>query len=215
LKRIALSPRDRRALRLLAFIAVPILLHALVVRPYRTLLGNARMELEQERDRLARERGLVEHTLGYRAAMHATDSALDAAYRRLFRGPNRPLAEAEFTTYVQQVAELSEISLQSLSVPGGDSLAGGVLSTRVQVRGEAELEPLLLFLHRLEHGPGLVRMQELTIQPAGARRTSLLLASVTSPAGALTFDLAFDGHLDVREVPEAVPITVATGRSGS
>ncbi len=70
-----LSAKDRRALKWGAM-ALPVLLLALTIRPYRAALADAQDRLATERDALSRERGAVLTAERNPALQQMTDSVL-------------------------------------------------------------------------------------------------------------------------------------------
>lgn len=163
------SERDRRALIFLAAAVVPVLLWLGAVRPYRAALEDLRTRVQTERSLLQREQALlaVGHTLP--DSLKAARSHVRKAEMSLVYAPNLPLAEAELTTYLEEVATQSRVLLQEMT--GVDPVRGeeppeGVSPIRLAVRGESDLTGVLIYLRRLEEGPLLVRIRELEIQRA-------------------------------------------------
>jgi len=193
---LTLSARDRRALRLLILAALPIALNAAVIQPYRRMHGELSQQIESERVLLQRERSLLRDHESDRALLGAVRFALDSADARLFHAGSRALAEAAMTEYVEQIASLSGIALHALEGDGQDSIASAFRRARLNVRGTADLEAFLRFVHRLEQGPLLLRVHELTLRPQGARRTARYVGEeVTASSDGLEFGLQIDGFM--------------------
>ncbi|MCI0432565.1 MAG: hypothetical protein L0271_02790 [Gemmatimonadetes bacterium] len=203
MRRLQLAHRDRRALRLLVIIAVPAALNSFAVQPYRGAHADARAQLHVERDLLMRERSLLDREAGYRELLRTVHVAADSADMRLFHAGNMALAEAGITTYVQQIATLSAVTLRAIDAADPDSAGGGLRRCPLVLRGEAGLESLLLFLQRIERGPRLVRISELTIQPLSTRRRSGAMEQDGPWQAGLSFDIQLDGYVDVSEAPPA------------
>jgi hypothetical protein len=106
---------------------------------------------------------------------------------QLFSAESRPLAEAGATDYVRTVAGLSQVQLRVVDTPGGDSIAPGFGSGRIRVAGDAELLQLLIFLRRLEEGPGRMVTRGIEIHPSDNRTED-------KPEAQLSFELAFDAY---------------------
>jgi hypothetical protein len=169
-----LAPRDRRAvLRGLAVLA-PALFYLGAVRPYRAAMTELRDRIASERALLEREEALVagKQTLPANAA--SMQDRAERASMRLVRAANVPLAEAEVTGFLQDIAGLSRVLLQSMS--GVEPRRGekfeikSVRPLRLSVRGESDLEGVLTFLQRVENSPLLMRVAELSIEPQTAGR---------------------------------------------
>jgi hypothetical protein len=208
MRRIRLAHRDRRALRLLGLVGLPIAMNSFVIRPYASALESAQDELRRERDLLVGEVELAasDSVLGH--AIATTEASIDEASKWLFRGQSRPLAEAEMTKYVQQLAELSAVELRSLDVMEGDTAADTLDHSRINLRGNADLEPLMVFLLRLENGAGLARIRELTVDPASPRYGSGSRAN-DGGASAMAFALLIDLHYEL--VSPAAPLPAMAG----
>jgi hypothetical protein len=177
-----LSARDRRAVRLGLMVLVPAVLWVAIVRPYRTSLAELHDRIAAERALLAREEALVADREALPPALAAAEDETMRTELRLVRAQNAPLAEAELTTFLQDVAGLSRVLLQELrgvepEPAAASSESNGLVPIRLAVRGESDLEGVMTFLHRVETSPLLLRVVELSIepvleQPRRARRRS-------------------------------------------
>lgn len=166
-----LADRDRRAVLLGLAVLVPVLLYVTAVRPYRATLVDLRERAAAEHALLQREEALI---AGARTADN-TESAharADNAAMRLVHAPNVPLAEAEVTGMLETLAALSRvllIEMRGVEPPRAREVDDDVASIRplrLSVRGESDLEGVLLFLQRIETNPLLLRVVELSIAPA-------------------------------------------------
>jgi hypothetical protein len=211
-----LGDRDRRALVLGAAVLLPALLWAAVVKPYRAALDELRERTAAEQSLLQRERTLLDGA-DVNALVRDMEERARQASLRLVSAPNAPLAEAEVTAFLQELAKLSRVLLQELrgvedrrarGGAGGSAAGGGAAASaaapdaaalrviRLAVRGESDLEGVLTFLQRIENSPLLMRVTELSIEPHregrdGARRTD----------GAVTFSLQLDAFANAEAVP--------------
>jgi hypothetical protein len=97
---------------------------------------------------------------------------------------------------VEQIASLSDITLHALEGTDQDSVTSGFHRARLNVRGEGDLESFLRFVHRLELGPLLLRVHELTLRPQGGRRAARYVGEVVTAArGDLEFGIQIDGYM--------------------
>lgn len=165
-----IGERDRRAIRIGLAIVVPALLWVGAVRPYRTALTELRDRIAAERALLAREEALIAASDELPRLLDAAADQTRRSELRLVRASNAPLAEAEVTGFLQDVAGLSRVLLQELRglepEPGTAGLAtGGLVPIRLAIRGESDLEGVMTFLHRIETSPLLLRVIELSIEP--------------------------------------------------
>jgi hypothetical protein len=158
-----MSSRDRRAILLGAIVLLPPLAYIWGVRPFRNALTDAREQLRTERETLARERAAVAMARRNPQLQHVADSAMRQMSPRLFAGRDDVMASAELASYIGDVARQTRVFLQDASTrPAGPSTAG-VRTLRVELRGESDLQGILLFLQALERGGKLVRVDRLDI----------------------------------------------------
>ncbi|HEX2165910.1 MAG TPA: type II secretion system protein GspM [Longimicrobiales bacterium] len=169
-----LAPRDRRAVLIGLAVLAPALLWIGVVRPYREALSDLDARVASERALLEREEALLAAAPELPSRATAARERAAGATQRLVSAANVPLAEAEVTAFLQDVALLSRVLLQEVSsveAPRGDEEheLGSIRPLRLALRGESDLEGVLTFLHRLETGPLLLRIAELSIEPTPQR----------------------------------------------
>jgi hypothetical protein len=182
-----LSTRDRRALLLLSFMAAPLLFHRLVLGPFLDSRSELLERVQREAMLLQSESSDLRDQDRYRKALAEARTELQRAAGRLFTAASRPLAEAGAAEYVRTVADLSQIQLRLVDTPGGDSIASGLGSGRIRIAGDAELLQLLVFLRRIEEGPGRIITRGIAIQPSDRR-------SDENAGAKLSFELALDAH---------------------
>jgi len=162
-----LSARDRRALTLGAWIALPALAVALVVRPAVSQLGEVHDALAAERLLLARER----------AALADARADVDGAARerpvadRLFSGQDDVMATAALASYVGGLAEAQDVWVQSATTLDAVRDASGVRQLRVSVRAEGDVAGVVRLLDALERGRYLVRVDHLEVAVTPAERS--------------------------------------------
>jgi hypothetical protein len=164
-----LSGRDRRALLLGALLLTPMLLWALVVRPYRNVLAEFEDRLATERGLLERERAAMAEAPTLPARLQAVRAELAKWNGRFVQSANPALAEAEVTSMLETVARESRVLLQevgALTLPPDVTAPEGLLPFRLSVRGESDFEGVLRFLNGVEENPVLLRVVGLSIEPA-------------------------------------------------
>lgn len=166
----SLAARDRRAVLIGLAVLTPAVLWIGAVRPYRAALSDLETRVGAERALLEREEALLAVGPELPARADAAREHATGATQRLVRAANAPLAEAEVTAFLQDVALLSRVLLQEVSsveAPrGAEEESGTIRPLRLALRGESDLEGVLTFLHRIETGPLLLRIAELSIEPA-------------------------------------------------
>ena len=189
----ALGPRDERALRVGAWILAPALLFVLVVRPLTDALVDSHAALATERSLLGRELSLVAEAPRDRQLLRAAERALSAAAPRLFGGAEAVSASAELARYVAGQATRSGLAVEqtetetvldsgaSAAVPDDGSIGAvaGTRPLRVSIRAHGEVEAVTAFLHAVENGPRLVRVEQLAISVADTTTDSSLSLTAT------------------------------------
>lgn len=173
-----LRPRDRRALRLGAWLLLPLAIGSFIVRPYAGALMTSRATLDNERDLLARETGAVSDLPRDRATLRSTTALLADAAPRLFDGGDAVTASAELARYVSECATRSGLRLEQAETQTRiDSAAGRVTPAasaaheavsaagelRVTVRARGDVLGVYAFLRAMEEGPKLVRVDRIGI----------------------------------------------------
>lgn len=187
-----LSPRDRRAVLLGALVLVPALLWVAAVQPYRAALADVRERTATERALLQRELALIDAGATPAIVMEMEARAQRAALR-LVSAPNAPLAEAEVTGFLQELARLSRVLLQELrgveDRRGRAEESAPLRPIRLAVRGESDLEGVMTFLQRIESSPLLMRVTELSVEPHREGRDGTRRAD-----GAVTFSMQIEAY---------------------
>jgi hypothetical protein len=158
-----MSPKDRRAILLGGVILVPALLFIYVVRPYRTTLADTRDAIELERIALSRELAAVRNAKIDPTGQRAADSAVRLAAPRLFEGRDDAFASAQLAAYLGMIAKRSRMLLQDANTRPAEVLPEGIRTLRVELRAESDVQGVTTFLHNLEGGDKLVRVDRLEI----------------------------------------------------
>jgi hypothetical protein len=154
-----MSAKDRRAIIIGAVILLPALFFIWGVRPYRAALTEARDELETARIALSREKAAVGVTGANPQAQRSADSALMMTAPRLFEGRDDAIASAQ----LGGVARRSRVLMQDANTRPSTTSPEGVRTLRVEVRAETDVQGVATFLHNLEAGNKLVRVDRLEI----------------------------------------------------
>ena len=182
-----MAPRDRRALLIGGLLVVPVLFFSLVVRPMVRTVGETRERVREQRELLARERGLVAQASAYPARLRRADAALRAEAPRLFRGIDGLAAAAALEEYVSAAAERSRVSIQQSESRDGEEVGEAVRRLQVDLRGEGDLRGILSLLRALDSGARLVHVEQLAIE-ARAAADAPLSFSFTAIGYAMTFE---------------------------
>lgn len=153
---IALSARDRRALRLGMLVLLPVLVLSLVVRPYLRALALARQELAAQRVLLARELGALRDAPRDAVLVRHGRQLLAGAAARLFDGGDAVAASAALAGYVGDQADSAGLEVQESETRPGDMPS-------VDFRARGDVLAIMDFLRAIEDGPKLARVEQLTI----------------------------------------------------
>ena len=201
-----LGERDRRALRLGAWVLVPLMIAGAVIRPYAAALVEHRTALASERASLAREYRAVLELANDRRALAVLDSQLVSLSPRLFGRADVVTASAELARYASEEAtaaglHVTQVETQTRidSAPatrvetngGGPSGAPLASDLRVSLRARGNIVAIHDFLRAIEAGSKLVRVERIEIVRAsdgdgfdGALTfTALLVGSARSALG--------------------------------
>lgn len=161
--RLTLGDRDRRALRLGAWILLPALFFVYGVKPYFASLETSRDALAAERLALARERAAVQAAVENPGMQQLADSLVRVMAPRLFAGRDDVIATAELVSHLGEVAREHDVWLQNAITRPSEVGEAGVRTLHVAVRAESDLQGVLRFLRALESGEKLIRVERLDI----------------------------------------------------
>ena len=165
-----LSRRDRRALVVAAVALVPALLYMAVIKPYHGVLDETREAISLEKRLLERELELLAAKDVLPQRLEQAEAAAQRMSDRLVQAFNAPLAEAQITEHLEELAETSRVLLIEMRAMAirGESPAG-VEPIRLLVRGESDLEGVMTFLRRIEGSPLLLQINEFSLNPDADR----------------------------------------------
>lgn len=164
--RVALSPRDRRALTLGALVLLPSLFFIWGVKPFLATLSESQDFLSVERAALSRERAAVSAAQRNPGMQQLADSLMRAMSPRLFAGRDDVMATAELVSHLGAVAQEHDVWLQNATTRPSEVGEAGVRTLHVALRAESDLEGVLRFLQALEQGEKLLRVERLDISVA-------------------------------------------------
>jgi hypothetical protein len=174
-----MSPRDRRAVRLGAWVLLPTLLIVLVIRPWTTAFLERQTSLATQRALLAREVSLLADSSDTRQKLVVARRALDEVAPRLFSGTEAATASAELARYLALQTARSGLTVERTEtetiLDGASSGPSPINETRseandigaptlrVILRARGDVRAIVALLHALEQGPKLVRVERLAI----------------------------------------------------
>jgi len=162
------SPRERRALWLGATaIGIWVLANG-VARPYLSGLAGRREHLAREQELLARESTLLAQSGAFAARYAMIErTTLDEA-PRLFSGSDLLAASTSLAAYVGGQAAVHRVMVQQTEARPAQDAGSGTAALGVDIRAVSDLQGIAGFLYALEHGPKLVRIEQLLVTPVPA-----------------------------------------------
>ncbi|HXC25745.1 MAG TPA: type II secretion system protein GspM [Gemmatimonadaceae bacterium] len=160
------NTRDRRAITIGAALLAPSLLFVYGVQPYRRTLEATRAETEHQRALLQRDRLLVARLPDIPTATTTVSQQLDRETGRLFNAENDLAATGDMAEYVSSAAKSAGVQLQHAETRPSLQGVPGVRVLQLDVHAEGDLDGILHFLHQLEAGDKLLRIDPLTVERA-------------------------------------------------
>ena len=193
-----LGPRDRRALRLGAWVVLPALFLLLVVRPYQRALSAAGEELDSQRSLLARELGALRDAPRDAQLVQHGRSALAEERSRLFEAADAVAASAQLGSYVAARAAESGVDVgESETIAVADSTAVAA----VDIAATGNVLEIVEFLRALENGPNLARVERIVIAPAPGASQNNGTVTLRMTVTGLSQRASDDASADPRAAP--------------
>lgn len=131
-----------------------------------------------KRDQLARLRTLLAHAEAIRDTVRFHE-ARQIDMPRLLAARSAAAAGADVQSFVQEQAEASDVTINSLDVAGDAERLGDVPLVPVTVVAIGDVYGVTAWLDRLQYGPRLLEIRDLAITPNPALRGNLLQVSMT------------------------------------
>jgi hypothetical protein len=136
------------------------------VKPSARAWQEARLRAEQEHGLLTRELALLSETASFEARFQQAGRALLAEAPRLFGGADTVEVAAALANYVSSEASRHRVFVQANEPRGVEAAGEGVATFRAELRAVGDLEGILAWLHAMEMGDKLVRVDGIAIAPA-------------------------------------------------
>lgn len=177
---LGLQTRDRRALRLGAWILVPALTVTFVIQPYREALRVASGKLITERSLLVHELGAIREAPRDSELVRRGRQAVAIADARLFDGADAIGVSALLAAYVADVAARTGVRIDASETRVALDSA---TPAAVDISASGNILAIVRFLRALEDGPKLTRVDRIALAPPlnvlGPRRNRELTLSAT------------------------------------
>jgi type II secretory pathway component PulM len=200
-----LNVRDRRAVLVGGLVLVSALAFRFVVKPYL----HTRAQLVQ---RVAEQEALLHRELALLQSAHAVTSSVAEATRSLERVRPRLLdARDAFGATAVLVGTLGDdarrhgVLIEAIDSRPPESVGGDLTAVQVDVRGRGDLEGLLRWLHAIESGDRLLRVEQLSL----ARIESGATAD-SADTETLAFALSVRGFTMARAATSGPRVVAAT-----
>jgi hypothetical protein len=162
-----MKARDRRALVLGLIVVAPVAAYRQAAAPWLDHMSELRTSFDTERALLARERAAIRQAAEAPARMEALRAGLESAEPLLFPGASDVEVSGAMSRYVADWGAEERVLIQEVQAGRTEALSGALASSSLSVRALGDLEGLARFLHGLENGDRLVRVEELTLRAAG------------------------------------------------
>lgn len=171
----SLRDRDRRALLLglVAFVAYGAVVGA---DSYFATLGNARAQLETQRELLARELGMLDADRSIERRLRKSEAGFATLSEAMFSATDSLAAVSDLSSFLLDEAHSSRVHVEHAESRSSSVQTEGVVTLMVMLRGRGDLEGLMDFAAALNEADRLIRIEQLSITrlpaPASANESS-------------------------------------------
>jgi hypothetical protein len=208
-----LSPREQRFVRVGAGASAAALALTLVLLPAAERWAAREEAYAASRDRWTRLQALVASERELRRALDEQRRARRGTVELLLTGPTPALAATNLQVLLQQYAEESFVQLNRVDVAGQPRAEGpGLLAIPVVLQGQGDIYALVDFLYRVQHGPRLLVIDEISVNN---RSSSFSSSSSGREQQALVWSLRARGLYPAAEGPAAEGAAGSPARSNA
>jgi type II secretory pathway component PulM len=173
-RKVRVSDRDRRALRLGLRLSAPALLYGLVVKPCVGSMRGANAQLETQSDLLAREQALVADAPFVPRRIATVRVAADVAHRRMYSERDPISATAALSRDVARAFADAGVSLQRVETREASLRPDGLRELAIDARASGDFEGILTALASLETRDRLVRVTRIVIDATAQQQLTLI-----------------------------------------
>jgi type II secretory pathway component PulM len=173
-----LEARERRTIALgVAVIALAAFVTQVAV-PYARRFGAREALIGATRARVARLTMLAGHEAEIQQKTRARDAELEAAGVRLLHARTPALAASALQALIREQARASGVAVSRMDVAGTvDAVSTSAVPATISAVGD--IYGVAQFLRRLQHGPRLLDVREVSMASSSGLRGGLLQLSVT------------------------------------
>jgi hypothetical protein len=165
-----------------AGIAIPVvgILLAVTIAPIARRWNDREDQIAAETERLARLRGLVANEAQLDEAVRTRGTTVETGPQRLLTGRTPAVAASVLQSTLQDFANQSRVTISRLDVAGApETGASGLPMLPANISAIGDLYGITELLSRIQHGPLLLEITDLTVRPNSALKGELLQLSVT------------------------------------
>jgi type II secretory pathway component PulM len=174
-----LEPRERRTIAVGATVVGVAAVVVLVVLPFARRWTERESLIAATRERLARIESIAGREAELIERTQAMEARLDASGMRLVRARTVALAASTLQSMVREYARSSVVSVTRLDAAGAPLAVGGTtVALPATISAQGDIYGIADFLRRLQYGPWLVELTDLTIVPNPVLRGNLLQVSI-------------------------------------
>jgi type II secretory pathway component PulM len=175
----SLEPRERRTIAVGATVVALAAVVVLVVLPLARRWTARESLIAATRERLARIESIAGREAQLAEQTRAMEARLDAGGMRLVRARTVALAASTLQSMVREYARSSVVSVTRLDAAGAPLAVGGTtLALPATISAQGDIYGIADFLRRLQYGPWLVELTDLTIAPNPVLRGNVLQVSI-------------------------------------
>lgn len=167
MRRRRLRARDRRAIVIGLIVIAPAAAYRVGVEPWMSYRSGLHDALVAERDLYARELAAIRDTERWTEERTSFAASLDRARPWLLTATSDVAASGRLTRLVSEAGQGANILVQEVRAVETDAPSPTLGVASVAVRALGDLEGIARFLHALENGDRLLRVEELSLRPAG------------------------------------------------
>jgi hypothetical protein len=173
-----LEPRERRTIAIGAAVVGLAAIVMLVVVPLGRRWSEREAMISVTRNHLARVVSIVGHEAELAEATRAMEARLDAGGTRLVRATSLPLAAAAVQSMVRDYARASVVTVTRLDAAGEPIASGSSVAIPATIAVQGDIYGIADFLRRLQHGPWMLEISDLTVAPNPVLRGNILQVSI-------------------------------------
>ena len=173
-----LEPRERRTIAIGATVVGITAIVMLVFVPLGRRWSGREALISVTRNHLARVASIVGHETELAGATRNMEARLDAGGTRLVRAKSLPLAASAVQSMVRDYASASVVTVTRLDAAGEPVASGSSVAIPATIAAQGDIYGIADFLQRLQHGPWLVEITDLSVAPNPDLRGNILQVSI-------------------------------------